>query len=194
MELTHALYNYIDRPNDAEANFDLAYCYEKQKQLASAFGYYLRASQFSENSLLIYESLLRAALCFEQQGARPSSTRHLFEYAIGADPQRPEAYYHICRFLEWKSEWPHILLYSSVGLSTTITAVQPTKTNLDYPGPHALKFYKALSLFHLGDGETSLKLFAELNNDKTLNDFYRNLVSNNLAFVSTLKAKNYVSK
>jgi len=191
MEITHALYNYCDRPCDARANFDLAHSYEKQKQLASAFGYYLRASQFSEDSLLIYESLLRAAFCFEQQGARPSSTRHLFDYAIGADPQRPEAYYHICRFLEWKSEWPQILLYSSVGLSTTINAVQPSKTDLAYPGAHALKFYKALSMYHLGDGETSLKLFAELNNDKTLDNFYKNLVANNLSFVSALKAKNY---
>lgn len=194
MELTHALYNYVDRPLDGRANFDLAYCYEQQKQLASAFGYYLRASQFAEDSLLIYESLLRAAFCFEQQGERPFSTKHLFEYAIGANPQRPEAYYHICRFLEWKGEWAQILLYSSVGLSTTIDAVEPAKTDLSYPGPHSLKFYKALSLFHLGDGETSLKLFAELNNDKMLDDFYRNLVANNLAFVSTLKAKNYISK
>ena len=191
MEITHALYNYCNRPCDARTNFDLAHSYEKQKQLASAFGYYLRASQFSEDSLLIYESLLRAAFCFEQQGARPSSTRHLFDYAIGADPQRPEAYYHICRFLEWKSDWPQILLYSSVGLSTTINAVQPSQTDLSYPGPHSLKFYKALSMFHLGDGETSLKLFAELNNDKTLDNFYKNLVANNLSFVSALKAKNY---
>jgi hypothetical protein len=191
MEITHALYNYCDRPCDARANFDLAHSYEKQKQLASAFGYYLRASQFTEDSLLIYESLLRAAFCFEQQGARPSSTRHLFDYAIGADPQRPEAYYHICRFLEWKSEWAQILLYSSVGLSTTINAVQPSQTDLSYPGPHSLKFYKALSMYHLGDGETSLKLFAELNNDKTLDDFYKKLVANNLSFVSALKAKNY---
>lgn len=192
MELTHALYNYCDRPQDAQTNFDLALCYENKKQLASAFGYYLRAAQFADNSLLIYESLLRAAFCFEQQGERPFSTKHLFEYAIGADPQRPEAYYHICRFLEWQSEWAQILMYSSVGLSTTVEAVDPPQTNLSYPGPHALKFYKALSLYHLGDGETSLKLFAELNNDKTLNDFYKNLVANNLSYVATLKAKNYV--
>lgn len=191
MELTQAIYNYCDRPLDAKANFDLAYCYEQQKQLASAFGYYLRASQFAEHSLIVYESLLRASFCFEQQGARPSSTRHLFDYAIGADPQRPEAYYHICRFLEWNNEWAPILMYSSVGLSTTLTAVAPSQTDLSYPGPHALKFYKALSLYHLGDGETSLKIFAELNNDKTLDDFYRNLVSNNLTYVATLKAKNY---
>ena len=194
MELTHALYNYVDRPCDANANFELAYCYEQQKQLASAFGFYLRASQFANDSLLIYESLLRAAFCFEQQGERPFSTQHLFEYAIGADPQRPEAYYHICRFLEWKSEWAQILLYSSVGLSTTVGATKPTQTNLSYPGPYALKFYKALSLYHLGDGETSLKLFAELNNDKTLDDVYKNLVANNLLYVAGLKSKNYVSK
>ena len=194
MEITHALYNYCDRPCDARANFDLAHSYEKQKQLASAFGYYLRASQFSEDSLLIYESLLRAAFCFEQQGARPSSTRHLFDYAIGADPQRPEAYYHICRFLEWKSEWPQILLFSSMGTALTVAAVPPAKTDLKYPGAFALKFYRALSLYHVGDGETSLKLFAELNNDKSVNEFYSKLVANNLAYVGTVRAKNYVKQ
>ena len=187
----HALYNYCDRPLDARANFDLAHCYEDQKQLASAFGYYLRASQFANDSLLVYESLLRAAFCFEQQGERPFSTKHLFEYAIGADPRRPEAYYHICRFLEWKSEWAQILMFSSVGLSTTLDAVQPSKTDLSYPGPHSLMFYKALSLYHLGDGETSMKLFAELNNDKMLDDFYKGIVSNNLSIVSAIKSKNY---
>ena len=192
MELTQALRHYCDRPFEDKASFDLAHCYEEQKQLASAFGYYLRASQHSTNSLLIYESLLRAAFCFEQQGSRPSSTRHLFEYAIGADPQRPEAYYHICRFLEWSNDWAQILLFSSIGMSTTADAVAPPLTDLNYPGHYALKFYRALSLYHLGDAETSMKLFSELSNDKTINDYYAELVANNIKFIATLKTKNYI--
>jgi tetratricopeptide (TPR) repeat protein len=192
MELKHALYHYCDRPFDGKTNFDLAYCYENQEQLASAFGYYLRASQHSTDSLLIYESLLRAAFCFEQQGSRPFSTKHLFEYAIGANPQRPEAYFHICRFLEWSNEWAQILLFSSIGMTMTIDAVEPSLTDLNYPGTYALKFYKALSLYHLGDAETSLKLFAELNNDKKVNETYAKLIANNVSYVSTVKPKNYV--
>lgn len=192
MELTNALRRYCDRPFEDKANFDLAHCYEQQKQLASAFGYYLRASQHSTDSLLIYESLLRAALCFEQQGARPSSTKHLFEYAIGASPARPEAYFHICRFLEWSDEWAQILLFSSIGLSTVADAVIPSMTDLNYPGPYALKFYRALSLYHLGDAETSMKIFSELNNDKTVNNYYSEIIANNIKFIATLKTKNYV--
>jgi len=194
MELTQALYRYCDLPFDAQRCFDLAFCYEQIGQLASAFGYYLRAAQQSENSQINYESLLRAAFCFEQQGSRPASTKHLFEYAIGADPHRPEAYFHICRFMEWQNEWPQILLFSSMGTALTVAAVPPAKTDLKYPGAFALKFYRALSLYHVGDGETSLKLFAELNNDKSVNEFYSKLVANNLAYVGTVRAKNYVKK
>lgn len=192
MELTTALYKYCDRPTDGKVNFDLAYCYEEQRQHASAFGYYLRAAQHSTDDLLIYESLLRAAFCFEQQGERPFSTKHLFEYAIGAAPGRPEAYFHMCRFLEWKNEWAQILLFSSIGMNTTVDAVQQPLTDLKYPGTYSLKFYRALSLYHLGDAETSLKLFAELNNDKTVSETYAKLIANNVAFVATVKPKNYV--
>lgn len=191
MELTHALYRYCDLPFDARRCFDLAWCYEQQQQLASAFGFYLRAAQQSEDSQLNYESLLRAAFCFERQGSRPASTKHLFEYAIGASPLRPEAYYHICRFMEWINDWPQILLFASMGLSHCDAAVSPSITDLEYPGAYALKFYRALSLYHVGDAETSIKLFAELNNDKTVNETYSKLIAHNLSFVSTVKAKNY---
>lgn len=191
MELTHALYRYCDLPFDARRCFDLAWCYEQQQQLASAFGFYLRAAQQSEDSQLNYESLLRAAFCFEQQGSRPASTKHLFEYAIGASPLRPEAYYHICRFLEWINDWPQILLFASMGLAHCDAAVSPSITDLRYPGAYALKFYRALSLYHVGDAETSIKLFAELNNDKTVNETYSKLIAHNLSFVCTVKAKNY---
>lgn len=191
MELIAALYKFCDLPFDGKTNFDLAYCYEDQKQLASAFGYYLRAAQHSNDNLLIYESLLRAAFCFEQQGERPFSTKHLFEYAIGAAPERPEAYYHICRFLEWSADWAQILLFASVGYATTAAAHAPPLTDLNYPGAFALKFYRALSLYHLGDAENSLKLFAELSNDKTVDEFYEPLVKNNVSYISTLSSKNY---
>ena len=150
-----------------------------------------RAAQQSEDSQLNYESLLRAAFCFERQGSRPASTKHLFEYAIGASPLRPEAYYHICRFMEWINDWPQILLFASMGLSHCDAAVSPSITDLEYPGAYALKFYRALSLYHVGDAETSIKLFAELNNDKTVNETYSKLIAHNLSFVSTVKAKNY---
>lgn len=191
MELTAALYRYCDSPFDARCCFDLAWCYEQQGQLASAFGYYLRAAQQSDQQLINYESLLRAAFCFDNQGSRPFSTKCLYEYAIGTDPRRPEAYYHVCRFLERKNSWSEILLFSSCGVTQCLTAVQPSITDLKFPGVVGLKFYKALSLYYLGDAESSHRMFAELNNDKTLCDPFDKLVANNLSFVSTLRAKNY---
>lgn len=191
MELSHALYRYCDSPNNDRTCFDLALCYEQQSQLASAFGFYLRAAQHSQHNQLIYESLLRAAFCFEQQGSRPASTKHLFEYAISACPNRPEAYFHICRFMEWINDWPQISLFSSMGLAQCDQPLMPPITDLRYPGTYALKFYRGLSLYHLGDNETATKLFVELNNDKTVDEFYAKLVTNNLTYMSTLRAKNY---
>ena len=61
----------------------------------SAVSYYLRAAERTDEILLKYESLIRAALCFERQGSRNFTVKGLIQHAISTCPTRPEAYFYL---------------------------------------------------------------------------------------------------
>ena len=71
------LLNYISDPKNGEYNFALGRWYEEQGHTAAAIGFYVRTTEFSNNTLLVYEALLRIGICFTIQGGRAVSYTHL---------------------------------------------------------------------------------------------------------------------
>ena len=64
------LLEYIKDPTDPERNFAIGLQYDLLGQSASAVSFFLRTAERTDDELLRYECLLRAALCFERQGSR----------------------------------------------------------------------------------------------------------------------------
>ena len=75
-EIKKCLTEFVNSPYDSKINFNLGYAYEKEKQYASAFSYYLRCAEFTEDKVLGSEALLRCSLCLNNQGGRDQKELH----------------------------------------------------------------------------------------------------------------------
>lgn len=104
-ELQKKLDEYVDDTQNAVKNFELGLEYEKLKQYAPACSYFLRASEITANKDLEYECLIHMAKCFDLQGDRQTSTCQTYRQAMILLPERPEAYYLLCRFYNWNNRY-----------------------------------------------------------------------------------------
>ena len=80
--LDKLLKNYIMDTKNPLYNFNLGLSYETLGQTASASSFYIRTTEFSNDNLLIYEALLRLALCLSRQGSRVFTTKGVLLRAI----------------------------------------------------------------------------------------------------------------
>ena len=135
---------YIVDPNNAELNFNIAVCYDNMGQTASAVSYYLRAAERADQTLLKYESLIKAALCFERQGSRNFTVKGLIQHAISTCPTRPEAYFYLGRHYERVEEWHECFLIASIGETVSEKNPESLRTELDYPGYYGITFLKSV--------------------------------------------------
>lgn len=103
--LQEKLNNYIDDTQNAVKNFELGLEYENLEQYASACSYFLRASEITANKNFEYECLIHLAKCLDLQKDRPTSTCQTYRKAMVVLPERPEAYYLLCRFYNWNNRY-----------------------------------------------------------------------------------------
>lgn len=188
MTLKNNLKEYILDPYNGLKNFNLGVSYEEVGQLASAYSFYLRASEYSLNIDLIYESLLKAAYCLKLIGNRDVSELGLYYHAISHQPQRPEAYFAISQYHERYKQWQSSYAMVCIGL-LNINNSKPTKTKIDYHGEYGFIFNKAVSSWWMGLNNQSRNLFKELNTKyiDIMNDFYKELTKQNIKLTSIKK-------
>ena len=154
---------YIDNPEEPEINFKLALWYHAHNQTASAVSFYIRTAERTEDKILIYESMLRAAMCFNSQGCRNNSVEGMLQHAVALLPKRPEAYFHLARFYEKTQKWQNAYLISSIGMS--VAEKYPKEklfTQIDYPGFWSIEFEKAVVSWWCGLCEESKNIFDRL--------------------------------
>lgn len=176
--LTEKLNEYIQNPESAIQNYELALEYDKIGQLASAVSFYIRAAERSEEPDLIYDSLVLAASCFERQNRRKFTVEGLLQHAISVLPNRPEAYFHLCRLYETMKKWRELILFSSIGL--TLGETEPNQS-LKYTGFHSFLFYNAIGNYNIGLFQKAKQMFFELAYMmKNVNIVYKTLSRNNL--------------
>lgn len=116
--LQNKLDTYIENVGDATNNFELGLEYEKLGQYASAFSYFLRASEISDDKTMIYESLIHQGKCLDAQKDRDNSVSSTYRKAMVVDPSRPEAYYFLCRYYNWNSKYDEAFYHSDLALRT----------------------------------------------------------------------------
>jgi hypothetical protein len=184
------LNHYIEFPNSAEINFCMGYFYHNIGQMASAVSYYLRCAERAYDSLLSYECLLRASMCFESQGCRNNSVEGMLQHAVALMPKRPEGYFYLSRFYERTQKWFNCYLIASIGEKVSHRNVPKLKIKLDYPGFYGIIFEKAVSSWHTGLCEESRDIFKYLSIYEPLDSIHKKCVINNLKKLNAWRDEN----
>lgn len=179
--MNEALYNYIQDPENAERNFDLAFEYEKIGQTASAISFYLRSADRTTNTTLAYEALIRTSFCFNQQGNRWYTVKSLLNHAVSILPQRPEAHYLLARYEERQKSYYEAYTITTIALTFCDFGLEPLRTNVEYPGKYGLIFEKAVSSYWWGKSKECRNLFKLLVNDyyDQMDNTHKEAVKNN---------------
>jgi FkbM family methyltransferase len=182
-KLNELLNQFALSPEDSENNFNLGFYYESIGQTASAISYYLRSAERTKNLLEQYECLVRASMCFDDQGTRNFTVKGLLQHAISICPKRPEAYYLLSRFYENENKdgkWNYSFLIASIGEKVADFNSSSLRTEVDYPGKYAILYQKALAAWWCGLCDESRNIFNDLIQNYDLNEDHKNKVLENL--------------
>ena len=183
---------YVLDPNNAEKNFEIARAYDHLGQFASAVSFYIRTAERTEDTLLKYECLILAALCFEKQGTRKFTVKGLLQHAVAIQPKRPEGYYLLSLFYENENndgKWFNSYLMASIGMECSDFEDLVPLRNKVYPGKHAIYFQKGHSAWWCGLREESQAIFLDLYATHLENDNIRAAVFNNLKIMGAFASK-----
>jgi len=185
--LNQLLITYIDDPDDAEINYELAIFYDEIGQTAAAMSYYLRTVERSESDLLQYECLIRAAMCYEKQGTRKFTVKGLIQNAMIVIPERPEAHYLLARYYERHDQdgsWKDCYQTACVAEAFCDRDPPPLRTKVDYPGFFGILFEKAVSAWWCGLCDESRDMLQDLLDNHDLDDQHKQSVAANLQKLS----------
>jgi tetratricopeptide (TPR) repeat protein len=184
MDVRELTLKLAENPIDVENNFNLAIAYEEQLQYASAAGFYLRAAEYGYKThpLITYTSLLKMALCWGAQGDRNRTIYNNIMQAITYLPNRPEAYFLLCRIKERNKEYQECYTYAELGLLfATTTYNQPLPGYVEYNGSYCLLFEKAVAGWWIGRRDESKTLFQHLLDNYEMSQEYVNGCLNNMS-------------
>ena len=175
---------YVADPQNAKNNYDLAVWYHKIGQTAAAVSFYLRAAERTDDKNLSYECLIMTALCFDKQGHRTRTVKHLLRHAIAFITNRPEAYFLLSQFHERDKEYHEGYLVACIGLEF-VKNNKPTLNEIGYVGEYGLIFEKAVCAWWWGKTKESRKLFLHLSDNyyDVMNDAHKTAVQNNMTFL-----------
>lgn len=168
------LTRYSEDPENAESNFNLGIWYWNHDHTAPASSFLLRCAERAEDSLLAYEALLFAHLCYEKQGTRDWTAKTFLQHAMCLLPNRPEAYYLIARFYNKRQHWQDTYVAIEQGLNLMRGNSIPLKSlreNVGYPGEHALLYEKAISAWWWGKVDETRQILKKIKNNLTEQDF-----------------------
>jgi hypothetical protein len=192
--LDSLLKDFVLDPNNPEKNFALALEYDEIGQTASAVSFYIRTAERTDDDLLKYECLIRAAMCFEKQGTRKFTVKGLLQHAIAVQPKRPEGYYLLSIFYENDTNsdgrWFDSYLIASIGLEVSdFENMKPLRTKLNYPGKYGLLFQKAYTAWWCGLCEDSKNMFLDLYVNYDIDDKLRKIVYDNLVKLNAFSSQ-----
>ena len=183
MTLQQRLHDYINNPNDSDANFNLAVEYERIGQTGAALAWYLRAAEKSQNDLQQYEAIIHCAMCLERQKTRDDSTKVLLLKAIALIPKRPEAYFLLARLHERGKIWQDSYTIAELGLQFCDFDLPPLTTDVEYPGRYGLIFEKGVSAWWIAFCEESREIMVDLQANYDMIPLFKNAVDRNLATI-----------
>lgn len=193
IEITKLLELYANDTEVPISNFNLAKYYDSIDHRSAAISFYIRCAERSDDTILQYSSLIRAAECFEKEGYRGFTVNSLVKNALLIDIERPEAYFYLCNISANKAKnsqnaeeqatlWHDCYMYSCLGLKFADKNFADLCVSTVYPGKYGLIFMKALSSWHCGMPDQSKYLFQFLLNtfESVMTEHYKAEIIENL--------------
>ena len=176
--MNELLLTFINDPYNDLNNFNLGYECEKIGQTAAGLSYYLRCSEFTKDTDLAYECLIRMSVCLSKQGNRDNKELTCLEHAISINPNRPEAYYIMSLYHSYRNNYLKSYMYACIGLENL--SDKKLIKDIGYFHKYQLLFQKAFSGYNKGKISESKNIYYSLLKEYDINDFYENLINNNL--------------
>ena len=156
------LYDLVNDPYNPTINLKLGYKYETDNQTASALSYYLRSAEFSSDPNISYESLIRIGLCLGKAVKRGYSEKGAFLNATQCIPNRPEAYFYLSQYEEYRKNWQESYLYANIGHELCDYTYPDLILPHTFPGKLGTLFQKALCSWWIGLCDESRELFQKM--------------------------------
>lgn len=183
-KLQQRLNDYIERPEEAEVNWEVGCIYLGLGHTASAVSFFLRCAERSNSTLLQYESLIKAADCYKLQGCRTQSVTGLLQQAVSLIPTRPEAYLRLAEYYESEKRWFDSYTFASVGEKLcTFDNLIPLRTEPTSTKRYQLLFSKAVAGWWCGLIGESKSTFKELMYSHTVPLHYKKVIRSNFDFL-----------
>jgi hypothetical protein len=163
-------------PFNAELNFKCAVEYERINQTASAVSFYLRTAEYGEG-VLVYNSILKLARCFEDQKDRVHTVTNCIFQALAYDDSYPDGWFMLAQFHERQGNWQESYTYAQIGLGRTPLA-EELPANVGYYGPYCLEFEKAVSAWWVGRKDESVELLLKLSKEDITEEYKNAVIAN----------------
>lgn len=190
LNLQYFLEKYIQDPTNSEHNWDIAIEYFNLGQTAAAVSFFIRCSERTDDVLLQYECLLKAAECYRLQGGRSFTVEGLMKQAIALLPTQPEAYFILAEYYQQESKWIDGYTIASIGETVANTQnSQPLRISTPYPGKYGLTFLRAVNGWWCGLTAESKNLLRDLVYYAPLNSLYKSACRNNFDALGLWKTK-----
>lgn len=172
-------------PFNPELNFACAMEYKNQNQTASAVSFYLRTAEYGDG-VLVYNSLLKMAQCFDDQNDRVHTVTNCILQALAYMPERPEAYFLMAQFHERLGRWQECYTWAELGLTVSyLNDFEPLPDSVGYYDKYCLEFEKGVSAWWIGRKDESVSLLSGLMaQDISLE--YAEAVKNNLERITNV--------
>lgn len=185
-ELQMLLEDFTHNVESPETNFKLGLKYEELGNTSSALTHYLKCAERTEDVLRSYECLIRISVCLGTQGERQFSQSHMLKNAIALAPNRPEAYFFLCKFYESDGKIYDCYMLSCIALelcSNPDSSIFDSCTNrYGYMGKEGLLLYKALSGMHWEKYDECANIYNHLLATSS-NDEVKGVCANNLKII-----------
>jgi hypothetical protein len=145
--------------------YDLACEYDRLEQGAAAFGFYLRAADMADEEndyerWIQYKCMILSSFIYDRNRGRDQTVIGLLKIAIETMPKRPEAYYYLSKFLQYKNEWRDSMVYAKMGIENT--SYNEIDEDLNFPGMEALKLVYARAKWKTDGRDKSKNLAFDL--------------------------------
>lgn len=145
--------------------YDLACEYDRLEQGAAAFGFYLRAADMANEEdeyerWIQYKCMILGSFIYDRNSGRDQTVIGLLKIAIETMPKRPEAYYYLSKFLQYKNDWRDSMVYAKMGIENTV--YEEIDKDLNYPGIEALKLLYARAKWKTDGRDKSKNLAFDL--------------------------------
>jgi hypothetical protein len=190
--LKRALEVYGKDPTNIKSNIDLAEEYFRLRQYAGACSFLNRIVEMSNDDDIVYESLILLSLVFSEQGKRDVHRYVSLYHAVSLCPQRPEAYYYLCMGLEIKEPF-QAYAYANIGLQNWKNRKNVTGFRLEF-NDYQLLFQKATNAWHSWRIEESKEILYDLHINYDMEEWFSELVIDNLNNVGWPEKKEKLDK